>query len=268
VNQHPDDEELITRIARGDRLAMQVLFARHNLRVFRFVVRLVKDEGIAEDMIGEVFLDVWRQAGRFEARSSVSTWLLSIARFKALSALRKRREEGQRRGLLLEPLVGVTRITLQMIRYLVQMSPGLTEELHRLRLARHVDARHGDLAGVGPHQAGSDAQRDAHGPRVVLRDGDAPDAAARALEGGSRPPSLPAAAATRVDGGLCGRCRRQRPATGSSIDFQRQTQCTQKARPHHRAGRLAGTGTGRRWWNLLVPGQPFLVRPGKLLGQY
>lgn len=93
MNQHPDDEELIARIARGDRLAMQVLFARHNLRVFRFVVRLVKDEGIAEDMIGEVFLDVWRQAGRFEARSSVSTWLLSIARFKALSALRKRRED-------------------------------------------------------------------------------------------------------------------------------------------------------------------------------
>lgn len=93
MNQHPDDEELITRIARGDRLAMQVLFARHNLRVFRFVVRLVKDEGLAEDMIGEVFLDVWRQAGRFEARSSVSTWLLSIARFKALSALRKRRED-------------------------------------------------------------------------------------------------------------------------------------------------------------------------------
>lgn len=93
MNQQLEDGELITRIAQGDRLAMQVLFARHNLRVFRFVVRLVKDETVAEDMIGEVFLDVWRQAGRFEARSSVSTWLLSIARFKALSALRKRRED-------------------------------------------------------------------------------------------------------------------------------------------------------------------------------
>ena len=93
MNQQLEDGELITRIARGDRLAMQVLFARHNLRVFRFVVRLVKDETVAEDMIGEVFLDVWRQAGRFEARSSVATWLLSIARFKALSALRKRRED-------------------------------------------------------------------------------------------------------------------------------------------------------------------------------
>ena len=61
---------------------------------------------------------------------------------------RQRSEEGQRRGLLLEPLVGVTRITLQMIRYLVQMSPGLTEEIHRLRLARQTaSVRSSYLAG-------------------------------------------------------------------------------------------------------------------------
>ena len=72
---------------------MQVLFARHHVRVFRFVVRLVKNESTAEDLISDVFLDVWRQAGRFEGRSAVSTWLLSIARFKALSALRRRPDE-------------------------------------------------------------------------------------------------------------------------------------------------------------------------------
>ncbi len=88
----PDDGELIRRIAGGDRLAMRTLFARHQVRVFRYVARLVRDEAAAEDAVGEVFLDVWRQAGRFEGRSSVSTWLLSIARFKALSALRGRRE--------------------------------------------------------------------------------------------------------------------------------------------------------------------------------
>jgi len=72
---------------------MQVLFARHHVKVFRFVLRLVRDEGTAEDLISEVFLDVWRQAGRFEGRSQVSTWLLAIARFKALSAMRRRTEE-------------------------------------------------------------------------------------------------------------------------------------------------------------------------------
>ena len=92
--QAPADEALIGRIARGDRLAMQVLFARHHVRVYRFVLRLLRDEMAAEDVIGEVFLDVWRQANRFEGRSAVSTWLIAIARFKALSLLRKRREDG------------------------------------------------------------------------------------------------------------------------------------------------------------------------------
>jgi RNA polymerase sigma-70 factor, ECF subfamily len=92
--QAPADELLISRIARGDRLAMQVLFARHHVRIYRFVLRLLRDEMAAEDVISEVFLDVWRQASRFEGRSAVSTWLIAIARFKALSTLRKRREEG------------------------------------------------------------------------------------------------------------------------------------------------------------------------------
>src|SRR5216683_3758886 len=90
--QTTSDEELIGRIAGGDRLAMQVLFARHHVRVYRFVLRLVRDEATAEDLISEVFLDVWRQAGRFEGRSAVSTWLLAIARFKALSVLRRRKD--------------------------------------------------------------------------------------------------------------------------------------------------------------------------------
>src|SRR5438876_2036914 len=90
--QATSDEVLIGRIASGDRLAMQVLFARHHVRVYRFVLRLVREETKAEDLISEVFLDVWRQADRFEGRSAVSTWLLSIARYKALSARRVRTE--------------------------------------------------------------------------------------------------------------------------------------------------------------------------------
>jgi RNA polymerase sigma-70 factor (ECF subfamily) len=90
--QTSSDEVLISRIANGDRLAMQVLFARHHVRVYRFVLRLVRNEATAEDLISEVFLDVWRQAAKFEGRSAVSTWMLSIARFKALSALRRKPE--------------------------------------------------------------------------------------------------------------------------------------------------------------------------------
>ena len=91
--QTSSDDVLIARIASGDRLAMQVLFARHHVRVYRFVLRLVRNEATAEDLISEVFLDMWRQAGKFEGRSAVSTWMLSIARFKALSALRRKPEQ-------------------------------------------------------------------------------------------------------------------------------------------------------------------------------
>jgi RNA polymerase sigma-70 factor, ECF subfamily len=93
ANSAASDEILIGRIAQGDRLAMQVLFARHHVRVYRFVLRFVRNEASAEDLISEVFLDVWRQADRFEGRSSVSTWLLAIARFKALSSMRRKPDE-------------------------------------------------------------------------------------------------------------------------------------------------------------------------------
>src|SRR5262245_49029332 len=83
------DDALIRRIARGDKGAMHVLFARHNLRVYRFIARLVGD-GAAEDLTSDVFLDVWRNAGRFEGRSQLSTWILAIAHYKALSHLRGR----------------------------------------------------------------------------------------------------------------------------------------------------------------------------------
>jgi RNA polymerase sigma-70 factor, ECF subfamily len=86
------DEILIGRIAGGDRLAMQALYARHHVKVFRFALRLVRNEASAQDLISEVFLDVWRQAARFEGRSAVSTWILAIARFKALSSVRRRKE--------------------------------------------------------------------------------------------------------------------------------------------------------------------------------
>ena len=88
--QTTSDEVLIAKIAQGDRLAMEALFARYRVRVFRFVLRMVRNEATAEDLNSDVFLDVWRQAGTFEGRSAVSTWIFSIARFKALKALQRR----------------------------------------------------------------------------------------------------------------------------------------------------------------------------------
>jgi RNA polymerase sigma-70 factor (ECF subfamily) len=87
------DEALLGAIAAGDRAAMQGLYLRHSVRVYRFVLRLVGDAALAEDIVSEVFLALWHQAAGFKAKSQVSTWILAIARYKALSALRSRSDE-------------------------------------------------------------------------------------------------------------------------------------------------------------------------------
>lgn len=91
--QATSDEMLIGAIAKGGRAAMHTLYCRHNVRVYRFILRIVRDATMAEDIVSQVFLDVWRTARQFQGRSQASTWLLSIARFKALTALRQRRHE-------------------------------------------------------------------------------------------------------------------------------------------------------------------------------
>jgi RNA polymerase sigma-70 factor, ECF subfamily len=87
------DRDLVGRVAKGDRAAVRLLFMRHHARVYRFAARQTGSETMADDIANEVFLELWRQAPAFEGRSEVSTWLLGIARFKALSALRKKKEE-------------------------------------------------------------------------------------------------------------------------------------------------------------------------------
>ena len=91
--QTDPDRDLIARTAAKDRAAMHALFARHNVRVFRFLMGRVRNEAIAEELTNEVFLEVWRKAGRYEGRSAVSTWLLAIAHNMAMSQMRKRRED-------------------------------------------------------------------------------------------------------------------------------------------------------------------------------
>jgi RNA polymerase sigma-70 factor, ECF subfamily len=87
------DAALIARVADGDRQALRLLFVRHQPKVHRFVLRLVANSATAEDVVNDVFFDLWRQAASFEGRAQLSTWLLAIARNKALTAMRGRLHE-------------------------------------------------------------------------------------------------------------------------------------------------------------------------------
>jgi RNA polymerase sigma-70 factor, ECF subfamily len=87
------DEALMARIVNFDRSAMHMLYARHHVRVYRFALRVLRDRALSEDVVSDVFFEVWRSADQFEGRSAVSTWLLGIARLKAFSALKRCPEE-------------------------------------------------------------------------------------------------------------------------------------------------------------------------------
>jgi len=80
-------------IGQGSRYAMELLYLRYRVQVYRFVLRLTRNVSLAEDLVADTFLDVWRQADRFQQRAQLSTWLLAIARNKWLSAARKHAHE-------------------------------------------------------------------------------------------------------------------------------------------------------------------------------
>jgi RNA polymerase sigma-70 factor, ECF subfamily len=74
------------RVAAADKNALHILFSRYHLAVYRFVLQRLQDKALAEDVTAAVFLEVWRHASRFEGRTTVLTWILSIARDKTFAA--------------------------------------------------------------------------------------------------------------------------------------------------------------------------------------
>jgi len=77
------------RISAGEQAALRSVYQLHHVRVHRYLMSLLRDGSAAEDVLAEVFLDVWRQAGSFAGRSSLNTWLCGIARNKAMAYRRK-----------------------------------------------------------------------------------------------------------------------------------------------------------------------------------
>jgi len=97
TSTNQDDEvamQLILRqVALQDEIAFSEFYHLFEARVYRFIQTKLADPFEAADILNEVFLDVWKQAGRFKAQSKVSTWLFSIAHHKTIDKLRKKQPE-------------------------------------------------------------------------------------------------------------------------------------------------------------------------------
>ncbi len=87
----PPEVELVQRAARGDSGALSILYDRFSGMLLGLATKILGDPADAEDVLQEVFVQVWKQAGRYQSsRSSVSTWLVLITRSRAIDRLRSR----------------------------------------------------------------------------------------------------------------------------------------------------------------------------------
>lgn len=88
-----DDCALLAMVERGDERAMASLYDRHSKIVYSVALRVCRDVGAAEDVVQEIFIQIWRNPRQFAAvRGSFSVWLSVISRHRSIDRLRSRRQ--------------------------------------------------------------------------------------------------------------------------------------------------------------------------------
>ena len=91
-NPTADDNALVAAIRSGDQSAMGALYDRYSSIVYSVALRVLGDTGAAEDVLQDVFMQLWRNPGAFDAsRGNLGAWLAVITRNRSIDALRKRR---------------------------------------------------------------------------------------------------------------------------------------------------------------------------------
>jgi len=128
----PADLAIVTGLKTGDQGAMAQLYDRYSSVVYAIALRVLGDTGAAEDVLQEVFLQLWRNPSAFDAaRGNLGSWLAVVTRNRAIDSLRKRRPETDIENVVLS------------------VAPDLAGEAER---ARAVEKVRGVIGAMAPAQ--------------------------------------------------------------------------------------------------------------------
>lgn len=98
AHDHPlTDEILLALVIQKDATAFEALYDRHACTLYNIILRVVRDPHVAQDLLQDVFWQIWQKAQQYSGTGSVIAWLACIARNKALDELRQQRSRPRRR---------------------------------------------------------------------------------------------------------------------------------------------------------------------------
>src|SRR5271156_6829519 len=101
-----EDAALLAKVEQGDQDAMASLFDRYSGIVYSVALRVLKDTGLAEDVMQEIFIQIWKKPGAFvSGRGSLGAWLVVVARNRAIDSLRRRRPTDSVEDVVLASLI-------------------------------------------------------------------------------------------------------------------------------------------------------------------
>jgi RNA polymerase sigma-70 factor, ECF subfamily len=150
-NAMTSDVVLVTAIRSGDQGSMAALYDRYSSIVYSVALRVLQDTGAAEDVLQEIFMQLWRNPGAFDAsRGNMAAWLAVIARNRAIDALRRRRPENNIEDVVVSVEHDLASEadrsrTMERVRGALQMMPA--PQRSALEMAYFEGMTHSEIAG-------------------------------------------------------------------------------------------------------------------------
>src|SRR6202789_3662 len=145
-----EDTALLSRVGQGDENAMETVFRRYSGPVYSVALRVLHDTGQAEDVLQEVFLQLWRNPDAFvQNRGSLGAWLVVVARNRSIDLLRRRKPSDSVEDVILASPVNVAaeaerNIMMEKVRRVMADLPG--EQRKSLELAYFEGLSHTEIA--------------------------------------------------------------------------------------------------------------------------